>query len=543
MRAIVHVAGVTALRGSYAYYDEDLCASATLVPLARRYDAVLIPLLPHSLVTELDLDLEDFEGLTEEFLSRTELKGLDVRPRVVQVRGSFLYRGGLVRFEGSPVHTFTTVYHELKKIGDLREVLVDLSQGWNYLTVAAFLGATAFGEVYGTEVTPLTYEPFNTQATKTCNKRMEQRKPIKRLEEEKKTPLKLIELYELDDLERLIRSIAHFSSVEIRPKDLELAWRIFNREWGDETVFKPLANLRRVSCALRTNVIPYLHYSLKELHDSVNDPKFEELLSEYEGKVSSNYYVSFYRQGGVIRYKGVPSSYALLDATLQAYRQIWEELGEFMGEEWFPLKLVDRVMSYYRRRRMHINEYFLMNEFRYEKDFKRASSVMESLEKLIGDNRMIGTAVGYLAPFYYALKAGNFEERPLYKAKAYSYFMVRKPKRSYYDQQLVNYLKDVLSGNVQLVGRMGEMLEYAFKIMRGEEVERERIVDLIRNLVAHAGIQHFSVRSLYPIYREGKVEDLKVYYYRELFEALDSIANVEVPHAGCLCDNLLNGPH
>ncbi len=538
MKAVVHVAGATALRGSYAYYDEGLCASTTLVPLARKYKATLIPILPHSLVIELDLDLNDFEGLVNEFLRRTGLENTNVRPRVVQVRGSFLYRGELVRFEGSPVHAFTTVYHELKAVDNLQEVLVDLSQGWNYLTVAAFLGATAFGEVYGVKVIPLTYEPFNAQTTRTCNGG-ERKRPSKRLERVDKTSLKLIELYELDDLERLIRSIAHFSSVEIRPRDLELAWDIFKREWDDETTFKPLATLRKVSCALRTNVIPYLHYSLRKLHDSVNNPRFKELLRGYEERVSSNYYVSFDRQEGVIRYRGVPSSYALLDATLQAYRQIWEELGEFMGEEWFPLKLVDRLISYYRERGMHINEYFLVNEFRYEKDFRRAGSSMESLEEMIRDKKMIGTASGFLAPFYYALMADNFDERALYEAKAYSYFMVRKPKRSYYDQQLVTYLEDVLLGNVQLEGRMGEMLEYAFRIIRGEEVSRERIVDLIRNLVAHAGIQHYSVRSLYPIYREGKVEDLKVYYYMELFEALDSIAKVRVPHAGCLCDNLL----
>ncbi len=538
MRAIVHVAGITAIRGSYAYYEGEICASTTLAPLAEKFnDVLLIPLIPHSLITALDLDLNDFDGLVSEFLERAGLKGYEVSPKVVQVRGSFLHRGKLLRFKGSPVHTFTAVYQELKG-KKVDEVLVDLSQGWNYLTVAAFLGATAFGEVYDVTVRPLTYEPFNPETTKTCKKGSP---PVRTYRSEERTSLKLIKLEELDDLGRLVRSIVNFSSMEIRPKDVELAWKMFNREWGDksELTFRPLAMLRKVSCALRINVIPYLHYSLRKLHEAVNDEEFKEAFESYEERVKGSYYLEPTLENESVKYPGAPYSYPLLDATLQAYRDIWSELGDFMGEEeWFPLSLVDRLISYYRSRRMHVNEYFLINEFRYEEDFKRADSAMKSLEMLINRRRSIGTAVGYLAPFYHALKSGRYEEEELKRANAYSYFMILKRRGQTYDS--LRYVLDrVLSGSLNLKGRMWELLSYAFEIMRGRPVDEDRLVDLIRNLVAHAGVQHFSVRSIYP--KEGG-GDLKIYYYRELFKSLDELAKSGVGEAKCLCDQLLSGP-
>ncbi len=88
------------------------------------------------------------------------------------------------------------------------------------------------------------------------------------------------------------------------------------------------------------------------------------------------------------------------------------------------------------------------------------------------------------------------------------------------------------------------------KLMRdGSTVNPEEVASLLRNLAAHVGLQHFSVRNLVPVLDRGDViGDVRIHYYGELFGGLEDLASeklrgrlVGIPkdlirEIGCLCD-------
>ncbi len=595
MKALIHVAGDTALKGSMAPYSVGtrvMCSSSTFPPIASSIsddagDVSTLILLPHSLVTYAEGvegvgllpegdDLEELEGWLERasahigdlFSSRLKdstfwldedsnpLNGVKMETRLVQVRGTFSFLGSLeggtkrvvsrrrMTFHGDISHAFVEVFRFLDS-GGFDSVHMDLSQGWNHLTVAAYLGAASYALTSGLDLELHASEPYIHGIGTRCSERMKSRKTegekepkgreLPKVREEARLPeveLALQRPSELVLVQGLIQDISSITSSS-RPiiplrrltglDDLMRAeFSRYERELGDgwRVLLKTLARLRKVSCAYGSVILPYLHMAILRLIEV--EGSLREVVQRLEGKLNNDDYVMRFRiavgrEGTIeVRYSLLPPlSFPLGRTMLRSIREIGLILPNLDGQKpgEMPLSMVDSLMESYERADLHPNRALLINEF----DLLRDDSLVSVRDALRNASKGI---IHLLKEYLNGLRKASVPPEEIRRREVYSFYCVPGCCRNLKEchsgswEELRPVLEEVLRGKG---GSMARNLRMALDIMRGD---RKDPSSLLRNLMAHAGVQHFSVRNL--LEESGEV---LILYYVELFDAIERLAS------------------
>ncbi len=649
---IVHVAGDTLLRGSKKLYEiggrgKDsilLRASSTVLPasiealISGKIDLdklKIIVLLPHSLIThakrlgrlpkygeevsdwiltathELMVEfprllIGDIEGYDEELIEdfKRGLGDSAIVVRVVQVRGTFtlpLEGGASVRLKfenGGPSHIFAEVYRSLKDLGDVERIVFDLSQGWNHLTVMAYMGALAYAEVNQVDMIPLTSMPvFVPSGRSSVPKSYSSSDPqhVKGFAEGQtdELPLNFMDVGETYVIHRLVVMISKLLTHSRLSLDLvEEIWRdVIKKEFdrygnldkGKELI-RSLIRLRKVSCALDTTMLTYLHHTLRSFSDSL--PSVREILYYLEGRMERGDYVKHLRPDPetfgedveeiVVEYElEPPLSYPLADSISSFALKIGiDSLMPYLKEAHTSLRFGYEMRSLYRTLGMHPNEILITRELAMVDEHGNPRSISCMVREAPG-----GTALGYMRsyiedmtceiiggrisgsiasvrdiyPFVFLGRKCSDIMRDAYrranlvdKNPTLTDLHARSLKWERFRDEAINLMERSLCKSDWWVRNFLS----AEKLMRkGSSINPEEVTSLLRNLAAHVGLQHFSVRNLVPVLdRYNKMGDVRIYYYGELFEELDYLASEklksrleEIPgdlvkEIGCLCD-------
>jgi len=594
MKALIHVAGGTVLEGKVAPYRTErglICSSSTLVPVAHSIGEKLeeiktLVLLPQSLIVYAE-SLEDVGQLPEgddpneleEWLQRASLRlgdlfkerlrtgtswleggggenpieGMEIEGRVVQVKGTFSFLGSpaegsgrgskrirrKIRFDGNISHVFVEVYRFLDS-GNFDSIHMDLSQGWNHLTVAAYLGAASYALTSGIELELHATEPFIPDVMAECpNLNLSQKlPPVERGIEPSNEGFGLqrpSELVLVQEMMADISSITSSSRPMISLERLKALHGLIRREFegygcdlreGWKVLVRSMARLRRASCAYGSVILPYLHMAILELREISRD--LECVTENLRRRLESNEYVlNFNLQPGevikVIYNLLPPLSFPLGRAMLKAIRELNRILPECSNLGEMPLSMVDSLCESYGKAGLHTNRALLINEFDLlkEDEIRKVNDVIRS-----GSEGPEGGIVRHLKRYLDEM-SGNAPPESIIRCRDvfpfyYSGLLKRvtpsvsdahdpnKDWKNIYSQlkeQMEKEDKDVRVKNLKL----------AFDIMGGSKANPSR---LLRNLVAHAGIQHFSVRNLLR-----KEEEVFVLYYVNLFRAIERLAS------------------
>ncbi|MDK2384266.1 MAG: TM1812 family CRISPR-associated protein, partial [Candidatus Korarchaeota archaeon] len=468
---LVHVAGDTLLRGSRKLYEVRsprgnpvrLRASSTVLPVS--IEALgrgkvelsklrVIVLLPHSLITHargfwrlprrgegvedwvlaatrrlaeefprlLVRDVEDDEGLPE------DLRGLfddsSILARVVQVRGTFTLTledgaGVRLKFEGGgPSHIFAEVYRSLRELGDVERVVFDLSQGWNHLTVMAYMGVLAYAEVNRVDLIPLTSMPVlvppGRSSARTHPSPDLQKEGLPRAGDRNvELPVEFMDVGETHVIHRLVVTISKLlAHSRLSPDMIAEIWReVVRREfdrYGDpekgRELLRSLIRLRKVSCALDTTMLTYLHRVLRSFSESL--PSIREILDYLGERMGRGDYVEHLRLNPdtfaedadeiVIEYElDPPLSYPLADSMRSfALKLGIHRLTPHLGEDHASPRFALEVRSLYRSLGMHPNEILITRELAMVDEHGKPRSVNCMVREAPG-----GTALGYMKSY------------------------------------------------------------------------------------------------------------------------------------------------
>ncbi|MDK2463926.1 MAG: hypothetical protein QI223_04010, partial [Candidatus Korarchaeota archaeon] len=273
-----------------------------------------------------------------------------LRVAVVQVRGSFPLggprEGPVLEFDGDPTHAFVEVYRILKEIHRDRRIsgiCVDLSHGWNFLSVLAYLGAAAFRDAYlpDLRLEVKSSEPYTALASPSVqgkgSDRGGNRRRLPSGEGEGKYALGLIDVEPAADTLRLVRDAAAVRAIPHRSLSFEAmlsAYEAATEELGllpeaARCLVKSAALLRKVSCGLHLGIIPYLHWSLTLLGDSL--PYLRRVVDEVEGLFGGSVYLEANLAEGRVSYrKKPPLTYVLLDVLVRLLEELWNELSAYL---------------------------------------------------------------------------------------------------------------------------------------------------------------------------------------------------------------------
>lgn len=641
---VVHVAGDTLLRGSrwrYSVSPDPPCtleASSTAVPVAvkaaltGRLDldgSKLLVIVPHSLVTfgakvghppSVGIDvLEWIDGATSDLLEKfpallgevnTEGCSLDslsrllerVRKkealvmRVVQVRGTFSMQveeaGGDVRLSfsnGEPSHTFVEVYRSLLSMNADRIVL-DMSQGWNHLTLMAYMGVLAYAETRGTgvEVIPMTSMPVSVRIPRKS-------KAGGDVEAPPPPPADIVGVGEAYTVYNLMRTISGIAAArgEFSPQLLVDVWQILEREFsrygerstseGSRKVMKALIDLRKASCALGTAILPYIHLSLRRLSDDVE--RLREVIRDLDGMMDGEEFLKVREsepskivEGSIsLSYElGSPLSYTLMSVIESlADRLELTGLQEFLTRDFVSLRFAKKVGDLFFKLGMKPNGILIYKEISL---IDEQGNPIERIEEVVSHAKR-GTALGYMSS--YIARMRELVSRGVVKPHCdlpdvYPLYVMAEERgdstfRSLLDRVFSKLLgkpigdlvKDLNSMDLARWSRFREEVyqiiisadtpgaldslvekkrnkEWLLNLKTAEELARavrtsrssvissDRLVSVIRNLIAHVGLQHFSIRNVLPVVKSGELEDVMICYNRDLFEGIEEEAFKEI---------------
>ncbi len=501
--------------------------------------------------------------------------------RVVQVRGTFTLpledgAGVRLKFEGGgPSHIFAEVYRSLRELGDVERVVFDLSQGWNHLTVMAYMGALAYAEVNRVDLIPLTSMPVlvppgrSSERTRPSPDPQQEGLPragVRTVD----LPVEFMDVRETHVIHRLVVTISKLlAHSRLSPDMIAEIWReVVRREfdrYGDlemgKELLRSLTRLRKVSCALDTTMLTYLHHVLRSFSESL--PSIHEILEYLGERMEGGDYVEHLRLNPdtfaedadeiVIEYElDPPLSYPLADSIRSfALKLGIDGLMPHLKGDHASLRFALEVRSLYRSLGMHPNEILITKELAMVDEHGNSRSVNRMVREAPG-----GTALGYMKSYIEEMTCEMVKKR------------VRGSVASVRDvypfaalgRRCPSVVRDAYRGtsnidrNPTLVDLHAESLKWeifrseavnlmeksscrddwwvrnflsAEKLMRGSDaVSPEEVSSLLRNLAAHVGLQHFSVRNLVPVLdRGGVIEDVEIHYYDELFDGLEDLAS------------------
>ncbi len=617
MKALIHVAGETVFRRSIAPYrlagKGVICSSSTLVPIALSLvgddleDLRSLIILPQSLVPFAEshgevgalptsADESEIErwviGATEHLgelyvdllgevsrwedgrsLHLSEKGGEIFETTVVQVRGTFPFMGSAreedggserrklvvrstITFDGSLSHVFAEVFRFLDTVNP-ESITVDLSQGWNQLTLAAYLGAASYSAVTGKPVDLRVTEPYIRGVVRRCalkgrdgrneGKGRQYRPPVvdryvtEGVDLSILHPEELILIWELiSDISAIVSSGIPSISIE-RVLDLNKRLKMeFGRYGGDLKggridLMKALALLRRTSCAYSSVILPYLHMMLKKLDGVIGE--VEVLSNRLRSKMLNGDYVKdidvSVDETGLkinVHYELIPPlSFPLARAVLRASAKMLPILprNSDLGE--MPISMVDNLLNSYDRAGLYPNASLLINEFDLL-DGKKVG-IQDVLKRNRAERGVISKVLNYLNDLRGCRGDQSIDPAEVRRRDLYPFYVVLGSSLGgiidlcgAHRISQWNQLKDLLLNKVK--GKGNEYVRNllnAFNLMECRLRDTSALNMLIRNLRAHAGVQHFSIRN---VLEEGG--SVKLLYYQELFLRIEESASAGV---------------
>ena len=559
-------------------------------------DFRLILLLPHSLLTiskesERSLARRDLDAATsslrssmrevilsslheyarelegEEGLSDLEeaLKSADLR--VIQSKGSFpLHGAGVVSFNGDPKHAFIEAHHALLEIFEERgadmSVMVDLSHGWNVYTTLTYLGALTFANTFleGSEVEVHASEPF-TPATKTLPT---ERQPGWR--GESRFELSLLDVSDVTRVHSLASTLSSLVRLVYRQMSPRRVMDIITSlsEAGDPLsgeVAELLFGMRRLSCALGTTMIPYIHRSLIQLSELMKSgivERYERLRSRLRGGTLLKGDVFKEADGYRVVYRERPPlSLVILSSMLKAASLVGFEVPirgvkarvDLVGpsmlspcgkpSSYASIRLVDALREYYELSGMYPDAVLLESELA---PLSGERGIVSALRECLSSKqdrrercgRMARMIVGFVEALSHAGDAerilGRFvggceEPPPLYSLYALRTDIGDLVARS--GEEMWEAVERGCSGG-GLNDWWENLCRAAILMDRlGGDIGREELRELLRNLMAHVGIQHYSVGMIH--FDPGDPpSSMYLGYFSELFRRLDELGGKRV---------------
>jgi len=523
---------------------------------------------------------------------------------VVQVRGTFTLpledgTGVRLKFErGGPSHIFAEVYRSLRELGDVERVVFDLSQGWNHLTVMAYIGALAYAEVNWVNLIPLTSMPVLVPSGRPPTRTRPSPDPYQEglagaAGRAVELPVDFMDVEEAQVIHGLVVTISKLlAHSRLSPGMIADIWenvvrrefdRYGNLEKGKE-LLKSLIRLRKVSCALDTTMLTYLHHALRSFSESLHS--IREMLNYLKERMDRGDYVERLKPNPdafaegfdeiVIEYElEPPLSYPLADSVSSFALKIGiDTLNHHLRRDHASLRFAQEVRSLYRSLGMHPNEVLIARELAMIDRSGNLRSVNCMVREAPG-----GTALGYMRSYIEEMACEMVKKRirgsvasvrdvyPFAILGRRCPDVVRDAYRetSKFDRSstLVDLHEESLKWEIFRTKAVDLMENSsckddwwvrnflsADKLMRGRDaVSPEEVSSLLRNLAVHVGLQHFSVRNLVPVLdRGGVIEDVEIHYYHELFEGLEDLASGKlrgrldgmpedlIREIGCLCD-------
>lgn len=527
--------------------------------------------------------------------------------RVVQSRGAFPLphpdRTLVVSFSGDPLHTFVEAFHALLDIYEETDgsigVAVDLSHGWNAYTTLAYLGSSAFFDIFLSPSDPkgsvgvYSSEPYST-ATRTLQtgKARSQTKLVS-----EGTSLGLLDMSDVSKMHSLastLGSVARMVYERMSPRDMLgiVESLVSGSDPLTFEVARLLFQMRKLSCALNTGIVPYIHQTLVDLRELLLETSLPEKYGELRGelrrgefldgevqkskrigdnkeRVEWDYQVRYSRKpplslvilssafsvlstlGFNVPIKGLKARGDILSPSLKS------PCGE-VRRGYMHLSLVDSLRGYYQEMMMYTNAVLLEAEFSLvDIKTRRSRSAIEALNDYMKSEEADGwgTVTKYLSNFIDAALERRdhgedihtiLKEHALVDERGSCIEGLPSPLYSKYtlryrrgkggplgtlhlktSEELWKDIEFMCSQNPSGSWELNLCITWSLVTGSSFEFGSEEIRNFLRNLMAHAGVQHYSVATIIcdP---EEPLRDVFLVYYSDVFDKLDEIGGEKV---------------
>ena len=442
-----------------------------------------------------------------------------------------------VRFKGGASHSFFAVFERLNELSGGFEVplrvIVDATHGWNFFSVLTLLAASAFVRACPeSELEVEISEPFISGVTEACeeNRGKSERKapPPGRL------PLSLLEVEDVSRALKAVEAVSKAVSLDHRPLEEILTEQ--GERWPDP-VKEVLREVSRAICGLRSGVSVYSYHHLARLDEMLSDAGLEDEVDwlEYDLREDSE------RGGVVVEYiHGTPRAERIV---LETARNLLRGLGVGQPEGslrpdagWspgeMPLSFLRRLLTFYRERGMILQSHTLEAELYYLRELDPELSRMislaeEDVEKTGGKG---GEKIARYLEFMErrrldpkALQA--LEDLPLFSlycacSSSLGNILDAALPLENLRAKLVEVISEIKKGEVPsgCKADWSRNLRFAWSLSESPAEEAEGWLPvLIRNLTAHAGLQHFAIKNVV------RRREITLLYDVEFIEALDRL--------------------
>ena len=333
------------------------------------------------------------------------------------------------------------------------------------------------------------------------------------------------------------------------------------RAWSGEfeNLVSSLLRLRRAACALRTTNLTYLHHALIKLKDPVMC--LSSLVDKLMGFSQPNEkgLDLFIREFGVeksgegtfdINYRfRPPLSLPISQAIVRESNKLLKALTRLDRPSEMTLTFLDAVHELYNSELGMIpNAILIEHELLMDQDSGMVVNAIEAVRNGKG-----GTVAKNLNRYYGFLEQilqsrhipphvlRNRDTFPFLARRVFDYLkhiwmrivgtgqpdeeaILEKfldPGTSWYSLRctLANEILATGGGNQYVVN-----LRRALKLMEGDRISKDDATALERNMMAHLGILHYTIRGMLPMRdQSGKLNEVILMYYSEIFEKLEEM--------------------
>lgn len=468
---------------------------------------------------------------------------------VVQGIGTFLdskhIPPKIVRFRGKQSHLFYAVFKRLNDMlssGESVRLVVDATHGWNFLSVLTLLSVSAFTKAWqGASLEVEISEPV-TKATMVCggdtSGGSQSKGAAGDLKPEDPVPLSLLQVADISRAISAVEAISRAMSLDYRPLE-EIILR-GSDIWPDY-VIEILREVVRAICGLSSGVSVYSYHHLTKL---------DEMLRLYSLKISETaewlaYHVEEDENGGEVVVRYINEAPEVERVVLMSVQRMMSELG--VGSEGGSLrpptgfKLGKMPLSYLRNLlKFYTEKGLLLQQKSLEAELYHLRGWDQELQNILSYSKAPGGGMGgqKVAKYLNSLNEGDWTKlRELEDLPLYSLFCacssILENSLSLGDPELIREelerrIADIISGQTSGCGSWVHIMRAAWLLSKyGEDalkngmISEEDIVGMQRNLVAHSGIQHFSIRNI-TIERTGEWKELILLYDSDFLDAWDA---------------------
>jgi len=442
---------------------------------------------------------------------------------VVQGIGTFLDSKHIppkvIRFQGKQSHLFYAVF---KRLSDLlssgsAKLVVDATHGWNFLSVLTLLSVSAFTKAWrGTDLEVEISEPV-TRATAECGSgspdisKSESTDRDLRLEDP--VPLSLLEVADISRALSAVEAISRAMSLDYRPLE-EMFLR--GGDLWPEYIVEIMREVVRAICGLSSGVSVYSYHHLAKL---------DEMLSRYPLKADEPaewlaYHVEEEENSGVaVRY--VKEAPEVERVVLMSVQRLMSELG--VGTEKgalrpstgfklgkMPLSYLRNLLKFYAEKGLLLQQKSLEAELYHLKDWDQELQNILSYSRAPGGGKggkKVAEYIDFLNNNEYWSKVRELENLPLYSLFCACNSLFRESLSletpNSIREKVKRDIENILLGQTSECSNWVHIMRAAWLLaMQGGEclrngmVNEEDIIGMQRNLIAHSGIQHFSIRNI-----------------------------------------------